>query len=68
MKKLIKMSGYILATMMVLLISQLSVFAADGSSNQGSSLTGAQVFGGFAVLVLVILLPLFKKSNKKEII
>jgi hypothetical protein len=50
------------------LISQLSVFAADGSSNQGSSLTGMQVFGGFAVLVLVILLPLLKKENKRKVI
>jgi len=62
------MSGYILATVMVLLVSQFSVFAADGSSNEHSSLTGMQVFGGFAVLALVILLPLLKKSNKREII
>ena len=68
MKKLQKISAYILATVMMLLISQYSVFAASDPSNQGSSLSGIQVIGGFAVLLLVILLPLLKKQNRKEII
>lgn len=66
MKKLIKMSGYILATVMVLLVSQFSAFAANDSSVK--SLSGMQVFGGFAVLVLVILLPLLKRENKRKVI
>jgi hypothetical protein len=68
MKKLYKISSYILATVMVLLISQTSVFAADDSVNKGSSLSGMQVFGGLAVLLLVIFLPLVKKSKKHETI
>lgn len=68
MKKLMKAFSYILATVVVLMTSQLSVLAADGPSNQGSSLSIGQIFGGFAVLVLVILLPLMKKSNKQEVI
>ena len=68
MKKLYKISSYILATVMVLLISQTSVFAADDSVNKDSSLSGMQVFGGLAVLLLVIFLPLVKKSKKHETI
>jgi hypothetical protein len=66
MKKLYKISSYILATVMILLISQTSVFAADDSVNKGSSLSGMQVIGGLAVLLLVIFLPLVKKSKKHE--
>jgi len=68
MKKLFKISGYILATVMVLLVSQFSLFAANDSSGKDSSLSGIQVFGGFALLLFVILLPLVKRSNKQEII
>jgi hypothetical protein len=67
MKKVIKISSYILATIMVLLVSQGSVFAANDASNKGS-LSGGQVFGGFALLVLVILLPLIKGAKKREMI
>ena len=62
------MSGYILATVMVLLISLNTVFAAGDPSNQDSSLSGIQVIGGFAILMLVILLPLLKKENNKKVI
>jgi hypothetical protein len=67
MKKLLKISSYILATIMVLLVTQGSVFAAGDASNS-NSLSGGQVFGGFALLVLVILLPLIKGAKKREII
>ena len=67
MKKLAKIFTYVLVTAMVLLVSQSTVFAASDSSNQ-NSLTGIQIFGGFAVLVLVIILPLLKRSNKHETI
>jgi hypothetical protein len=53
---------------MVFFVSQYSVFAADDSSVKDSSLSGLQVFGGFAVLVLVILLPLLKATKKQEFI
>jgi hypothetical protein len=66
MKNLLKISGYTLTTIMVLLVSQFSVFAANDPSNQASSLTGGQVIGGLAVLLLVILLPLMKASHKRE--
>jgi len=68
MKKLSKISNYILATLMVLLISVPSVFAADDSANKGSSLSGIQVFGGLALLLLVIFLPLMRRSKKQETI
>jgi hypothetical protein len=68
MKKLSKISSYILAILMVLLISQVSVFAADDSLNKDSSLSGIQVVGGFALLIFVILLPLIKGVRKRETI
>jgi hypothetical protein len=68
MKKIFKISGYILATTMLLLISQFSVFAANDSLNKDSSLSAIQVFAGFAILLLVILLPLLKKSEKRKVI
>jgi hypothetical protein len=66
MKKLIKTSGYILATLMVLLVTQLSVFAAGENPGNNSSLSGIQVIGGLAVLLLVIFLPLVKSSAKEK--
>ena len=68
MKKLQKFTVYILTTVMVFLISQYSVLAAGDPSNQDSSLSGIQVIGGMAILLLVILLPLLKKENNKKII
>jgi hypothetical protein len=68
MKKLFKISSYVLATLVMLLISQVSVFAADDSLNKASSLNGIQVIGGFALLVFVILLPLMKRAHKLETI
>jgi hypothetical protein len=65
MKKLLKISSYILATVMVFLISQFSVFAAGDAANNDSSLSGLQVVGGLAVLLLVILLPIMKASGKR---
>jgi hypothetical protein len=52
---------------MVLLVSQFSVFAANDPSGQQSSLSGMQVIGGLAILLLVILLPVMKSAHKKEI-
>jgi hypothetical protein len=66
MKRLQKISIYILTTVLVMLISQYPVFAADDNLNRDSSLSGVQVIGGFATLMLVILLPLLKKEKKKE--
>ncbi len=68
MKKLQKFSAYILTTVMVLLVSQYSVFAAGENSNNDSSLSGIQVIGGLAILLLVILLPLLKKESSKKTI
>ena len=64
MKKLQKISSYILATLMVLLISQLSVFAAGDTANNNSSLTAFQVIGGLAILLFFILVPLMRGAGK----
>jgi hypothetical protein len=63
MKKLLKVSSYILATVLVFVLSQVSAFAA-GNNGNASSLTAGQVIGGFAVLLLVILIPIMKSSRK----
>jgi fumarate reductase subunit D len=64
MKKLQKMTSYILATVMVLLVSQFSVFAAGETANNSSSLTAGQIIGGLAVLLLVILVPLMRGGKR----
>jgi hypothetical protein len=68
MKKLTRLIRSMLVSLLALLIFQFSAFADYDSSNQVKSLSGFQVFGGFAILVLVILLPLLKKESKKEIL
>ena len=64
MKKLQKISSYILATMMVLLGAQFSVFAAGDAANNESSLTAFQVIGGLAILLFVILVPLMRGAGR----
>jgi hypothetical protein len=66
MKKLIKRSGYILATLVLLLTTQFSVFAAGENTANSSSLSGIQVIGGLALLLLVIFLPLVKSAAKEK--
>jgi len=65
MKKLQRISSYILATVMVLLVSQLAVFAAGDTVNNDSSLSGFQVIGGLAILLLFILVPLMRSAGKE---
>lgn len=64
MKKLQKISSYILATVMVLLVAQFSVLAAGDTANNDSSLTAFQVIGGLAILLFVILVPLMRGAGK----
>ncbi|HET6999811.1 MAG TPA: hypothetical protein VFI33_00795 [Puia sp.] len=64
MKKLQKISSYILATVMVLLVTEFSVFAAGDKTNNDSSLTAFQVIGGMAILLFVILVPLMRGAGK----
>jgi hypothetical protein len=67
MKNLIKVSSYILATVLVFVMSLASAFAAGNNGENGSSLTAGQVIGGLAVLLLVILIPTMKSARKAEI-
>jgi predicted transporter len=64
MKNLIKVTSYTLATALVFVLSQTSAFAADGSAN--SSLSGAQVIGGVALLIAAILVPTVKSARKAK--
>jgi len=63
MKSLFKVSSYILATVLAFVLSNVTAFAADGNT-ENSALTGGQVIGGLAVLLLVILVPIMKSARK----
>jgi hypothetical protein len=63
MKNLQKIIGYI-AIMIVLLVSQFSVFAAGGTGNNESSLSAFQVIGGLAILLIFILVPLMRGAGR----
>jgi len=65
MKKLQKIIHYILATVLVLIIAQFSVYAA-GDTNNVSSLTVGQVIGGLAILLFVILVPLMTRAERRR--
>jgi len=64
MKKLQKISSYILATIMILLVAQFSVFAAGDTAKNDSSLSAFQVIGGLAILLIFILVPLMTGAGK----
>jgi hypothetical protein len=64
MKNLLKVTSYTLATAFVFVISQFSVLAASGSND--SSLSGAQVIGGVAILVAAIMIPTMKGAHKAK--
>jgi len=63
MKKLQKISSWILATLLVLLAGQFSVFAAGETANN-DSLSAFQVIGGLAILLFFILVPLMRGAGK----
>ena len=63
MKRLIKNSCYLLATILVIIISQTAAFAADVNTENGG-LSSAQVAGGLSILLLAILIPTIKKERK----
>jgi hypothetical protein len=66
MKKLFKVSSYILATVLAFVLSNVSAFAA-GNATENGSLSAGQVIGGVALLILVILIPTMKSARKAEI-
>lgn len=63
MKNFLKITSYTLATAFIFVLSQVSVLAASGTDN-GSSLSGAQVVGGVALLIGAILVPTMKSARK----
>jgi hypothetical protein len=67
MKNLSKIAGYVLATVLAFILTQSQVLAANGPAGNESSLSGIQVIGGFAVLLLVILIPIMRSSKKANL-
>ncbi len=66
MKKLIKVTSYILATVIAFVLSDVTAFAAGNTNENSSSLTGMQVIGGLALLLIVILVPMMKSSSNSK--
>lgn len=65
MKKLLKGLNFkFMVVLLALLISQLSVWAADASIQTDKPITGGNVVLFFALLVFVIVAPAFKKSSR----
>lgn len=67
MKNLSKIAGCLLATVLVFILTQSQVFAANGPAGNESSLSAIQVIGGLAVLLLVILIPIMRSSKKANL-
>ncbi len=66
MKKLVKVAGFISATIVMLALSQSSAFAADRITNNNSSLSGMEVIGGLVILLAVIIFPIIKSKNENR--
>ena len=64
MKNLLKAIGYTLTTAFVLIVSQSSALAA-GTSQNDSTLSFGQVFGGIVILIAVILVPALRARRAK---
>jgi len=67
MKNLSKIAGYLVATVLAFILTQSQVLAAAGPAGNESSLSGLQVVGGLAVLLLVILIPIMRSSKKANL-
>jgi len=64
MKKFSKSIRFMLATLLIVVVSQATVLAeGNASAAPGSGLTALQVTGAFALLVLAILVPLVKSKK-----
>ncbi|MFI5192564.1 MAG: hypothetical protein ACHQD7_00855 [Chitinophagales bacterium] len=65
MKNFLKSIRFVLATLLLIIASQISLLA-ESNSNQTESagLSAGQIVGGFAVLLFIILLPLVKSRTK----
>jgi hypothetical protein len=64
MKNSQKITGYVLATVIGLLVSHFSVLARGGTVNNESSLSAFQVIGGLAFLLIFVLIPLMGGAGK----
>ena len=64
MKNLLKKVGYKLSAVLALLIlSQTAVWAENGRTDTASALTGMQVVAGVALLIVILVIPAFKRSR-----
>ena len=66
MKNLLKNISYkLLAILSVILISQTSVLADSNSTQANQSISGGTAAMYFAILLVLILAPVFKKSSSR---
>jgi len=65
MKNFLRKASFIsLATLLLIIASQFSVLADTNPAAQTNELNIAEVISYFALLLLAILVPVFKKSNR----
>ena len=65
MKNLLKATSYTLATALVFILSQSSALA-EGTTQNNSTLSFGQVFGGVVLLIAAILVPTIKGARKAK--
>jgi len=61
-KKVAKVVTYTMATLLIVVTSQFSAFAA--SKNETNALSRGQVIGGIALLIAAILVPILRSARK----
>lgn len=67
MKNSLKAIRSILATLLIVIVSQATVLAESNDNITASSgLSAGQIIGGFVIVLFVILVPLVKSSSNKS--
>lgn len=66
MKTSFKTIRFVLATVLIVIISQTNVFAQSNKDLTNSSVLNAiEVIGGIVILLSILVLPLVKSSNRE---
>jgi|GEM_PF-2230245 len=64
MKKSVKSAGFkTIATLSIIVASQVGVFAASTANNGANEMSTASVVGGVALIFAAIVAPLFKSTK-----
>ena len=68
MKSLVKKTGLrVAATLSIIIASQIGVFAATTTGNDSTSMSPVSVLGCTALVIAVVILPLFKGTERDNV-